>query len=161
MTAGFSARFTGFPQAQAQLQRLKDAGQNLDGPLKAIGDSLTASTRHRFTTHTGPDGEPWAAVSPKYARRKAAGKATQNPGDARTRNPGDLLVLTGQLIGGINYAVQSETLRIGSPDVYAPVHQFGWPGRNIPARPFIGVSEADLKLIRATIDDHLEAAAEG
>jgi phage gpG-like protein len=39
---------------------------------------------------------------------------------------------------------------------YAAVHQWGWPKKNIPARPYLGVSRDDAKEIESIVALFLE-----
>ncbi len=53
----------------------------------------------------------------------------------------------GHLMESIARPSDGDTIQVGTPLVYGAVHQFGWDEKNIPARPFLGLStenEADL-----------------
>lgn len=136
------------------LKRLADRGANLRPVLDEIGEHLLETTQHRFSERQGPDGEAWPAVSAKYAARKAAGKATREKGDARTRDPADLLLLTHHLFDNMARQTDANSVTVGSPEVYAATHQFGRGA--IPARPFLGASTDDLRAILGLLQDHLD-----
>jgi hypothetical protein len=50
-------------QVLAALNRLIEAGTDLQPALKDIGEYLVVSTRDRFQQGVAPDGTPWAANS--------------------------------------------------------------------------------------------------
>ncbi|MBP9100484.1 MAG: phage virion morphogenesis protein [Nitrosomonas sp.] len=118
------------------LRRLIDAGINPRPALLEIGEELVDSTKKRFETQTGPDGMPWARNKPSTIKRKGRDQP---------------LTGGGTLMDQINYQLTSnDTLEVGSPTIYAAMQQFGgtkaqFPNLwgDIPARPFIGVSDED------------------
>jgi phage virion morphogenesis protein len=115
---------------------------DLTPALADIGESLLNSTRARFDSMEAPDGTPWAPLSPFYQKTKPKHKDL-------------ILTLNGYLRGTLAYQASPHELRLGSPMVYAAQHQFGNPARNLPARPFLGLSEADRQEIIATLRDWL------
>jgi hypothetical protein len=136
--------------AQQELQGLIDRGQSLQTPFMQVGEYLSDEMwPRRFREKRGPDGLPWAPVTERYAKRKRRGKATQVPSDARTTNPADLLLLTGELSDFPRYQMEGNALVFGVNTKWAAVHQFGFPRRNIPARPYMYLDA----------DDRTEAAA--
>lgn len=48
-------------------------------------------------------------------------------------------------------------MAVGTNEVYGPTHQFGDGNRNIPARPFLGLPDADDVL--DIVENHLHRAA--
>ena len=67
----------------------------------------------------------------------------------RGKNP--LLILTGALIRSVGGQAPGHVERVGDLSLelgtnlpYAGVHEFGYPGRNIPARPYLDVPEQDM-----------------
>ena len=126
----------------AALAKLTQRGGNLRPALHEIGEHLLASTEDRFVEQSDPQGRPWARLSPGYKKRK--------------RKHQDLmLVLDGYLKGTLAVRVTAERVEIGSNRVYAATHQLGDEGRNIPARPFLGLSAQDKAEVVAIIGDHL------
>lgn len=131
------------------LQRLIDAGGNPRPALLEIGEDLVDSTKARFNPGIGPDGVPWARNSEETIRRKGRDKP---------------LVHLGTLMEQIHYQLSGDdTLEVGSSMVYAAMHQFGgtkaefphlWG--DIPARPFIGISDEDEEKIIDLFNDYLE-----
>jgi phage gpG-like protein len=117
-------------EIRAALQNLLAVTGNLDDVLTDIGEELVERTKQRFGTLTGPDGERWADNSPVTIER-------------------------------------NDTLAVGSNMEYAAMQQFGgtkaefphlWG--DIPARPFLGVSENDRAEILDIIQAHLRDAME-
>ena len=110
-----------------------------------IGEFVLNRTRERFNSQTAPDGSPWAALSPGYAQRKK-------------RNKDKILTLRGNLRGLPNYRAGPHEVRIGTPLIYGATHQFGNPNLNIPARPFLGLSQSDEQELLDILNDHLSRA---
>lgn len=161
----------------AALEALARRAEHLGPALKEIGEDLTASTKARFNTSTAPDGSRWAPNSQTtilgYLAGKSGtfgkktGKLTQKgAGYAMSKKP---LVRDGFLQDTIDYQVDGNTLLVGSPQKYAAVQQFGAqqgefgrtrrnhpiPFGDIPARPFLGVSDEDERSILETLGHYL------
>lgn len=118
-------------------------------PIMAdIGEALDISHRQRFRDQVSPAGVPWAPLSPAYAKRKTNQKA-------------GVLTLSGDLGNKLIPQPSSTGLLFGTDRKYGAPHQFGYPVRNIPARPWLGVSDADAKEIVAITQDHLNDALGG
>jgi phage virion morphogenesis protein len=126
------------------------ARASLDGAargrlLQSIGVEMETQTQERFDTKTSPDGETWTAIAEKtrrYYESKPKFSAAEPP-----------LVVEGMLRLSLTSEVQDgawSTL-VGATKEYAAVHQFGWPKKNIPARPYLGVSQDDAKVIEAAV----------
>lgn len=172
--------------SQAVLSRLHgmlDATAKSGALLQDWGEALVESTQRRFTSQTGPDGQVWQALSPRYAKRKK-------------RHQDKALVLDGYLRDLLRYQVNGDELLIGSDRKYAAIHQFGGEidiaarsqqmyfrqykaghvsqlfvkkGRSnfaqwatigahsikIPARPFLGVSTEDETMLLQKAEDRL------
>ncbi|MFZ1827426.1 MAG: phage virion morphogenesis protein [Candidatus Competibacteraceae bacterium] len=118
----------GLAALQAKLSDLTPVFQDL-------GEALLNSTRERFRSQTDPDGSPWARLSPGYQSHKK-------------KNADLVLTLNGYLRGTLNYRAGKESLAIGTPLIYGATHQFGRPEKNIPARPFLGLSADDTAMIQ-------------
>lgn len=148
------------------------------GPaLKLIGETLAESTRRRFETSTAPDGSRWAPNSESTVehyvdRFKASRTKTGKRSAAGRKRGGSKKPLIGEsrsLSTKITYQVRGSTLIVGSPMEYAATQQFGArqgqygrsrrggpiPWGNIPARPFLGISEADRREILAILSESL------
>lgn len=163
--AGASIKVT-FDDAEVvrALDRLAGAGKDLAPAMREIGEHLLNTTRQRFTDEEAPDGTPWAPLSETTKRRKR-------------RNAEKILTESGALRGhGLVYRAGRDRVEVGSPLIYAGTHQFGAakgafgptpnplpnvsgeisiPWGDIPARPFLGVSDDDPRKILAIVNDHL------
>jgi phage virion morphogenesis protein len=135
-------------QVLAALRRLEDFARNPDLALRDIGEALLGTHRARFEDQEAPDGTPWAALDPKYQARKR-------------RNAERILVLEGWLRDQLSYQVDGQRLELGTARIYGATHQFGREEAGIPARPFLGLSEADQAEILEILREHLEAGLGG
>lgn len=125
----------------------------LDDPARVlgnIGESLRTNIQDRFATEAGPDGTPWPALSPRYARRKAR----KHPGKG-------MLIADSVLHDTIVWQVHGSTLEVGTNTPYGRTHQLGDDDRNIPARPWLGTSPSDDEEILGIAHDYLADAFSG
>ncbi len=145
-------------QAQAMFDRMQQGVVNAKPLFDEIGSVLEGSARERIqTTKRAPDGTPWLALSPKWAAKKA--EKGYAPGILTMR--GDLLNSVAAQPAGPNFVDI-----IAGPTTYAAIHQYGGQaGRggkvNIPARPYLGLSDEDQAEIREATDDWLAGLAGG
>lgn len=98
-----------------------------------------------FSKEQGPEGK-WAPLKPStIARRRKKG------GGAK------ILQDTGRLRGSIMPQVTSPTRAeiVSTNVVYAPYHQFGVPGRNLPARPFLWLSRQSIDAMQRVAANYL------
>ncbi|WP_036244705.1 phage virion morphogenesis protein [Methylobacter tundripaludum] len=136
-------------QISAELNRLLARTGNLSPALREIGEILTESTKQRFASTTGPDGQQWAPNPPSMLDRKRGSRPLTDEGTL-----GDT----------IDYQLQgADALLIGSPMEYAAMQQFGgtkaefpflWG--DIPARPFLGISSEDRSDILDSLTQYLQ-----
>lgn len=158
----------------AALNRLASIGDNLHPALLQIGEVLVDSTKQRFATSTAPDGTRWAANSQttilmyldryKGSYSKRDGRLTKK-GATRASGKRPLLGETGDLSRQISYSVEgNDALYVGSSMIYAATQQFGAkrhefqgkaPWGDIPARPFLGLSNSDRSTILDIISNFL------
>ncbi|GAB6100434.1 hypothetical protein JCM16358_23130 [Halanaerocella petrolearia] len=149
-----------FNKFNQDLKKLVDF--NFTGLHKEIGEYLVEATKDRFKDEESPDGDKWE----KSHRAKAEG--------------GKTLSDKGTLKNSITYKATSKKTDVGSNIIYAAVHQQGkeikvknadylhfkaggrWAKKKkveIPARPFLGISEEDQvevkHIIKDRIDNHL------
>ena len=154
------------------LERLSASAANPRRALLAIGEGLVESTKRRFETSTAPDGTRWKPNSQatylgmvNAFGKSYFGKSGRLNAKGATRAAGKkpLIGETRMLSTQINYEVNAEGLRVGSPMVYAAMQQFGgkksrfphlWG--DIPARPFLGVSDSDADMIERTVSEYLK-----
>lgn len=156
------------------LEALRQIASRLGSPapvLSAIGETLTESTKHRFDTSTGPDGERWApntettilqylgAYKGSYTK---SGRMSAK-GSERVLAKKPLIGETRSLSSTITWQLDGKSVLIGSPMVQAAVQQFGAkahefgpaPWGDIPARPYLGVSISDERDIFNLLGDFL------
>lgn len=156
------------------LDRLFRSAQKPRPVLEQIGEILVDSTKRRFSTSTGPDGQRWAPNTEttilrylgvyKSSFSKRGGRLTKK-GAERAGSKRPLIGETGSLSSQISYAINGAgTLFVGSTMIYAAAQQFGAkkhqfqgkaPWGDISARPFLGLSDQDRTNILDTIADYL------
>ena len=136
--------------------------------MQDIGEYLLKSTRERFPKGEAPDGSKWAPKSP--ITLAAYGARKSNRVDARP-----LFGPTGLLSQQFSYTAAPDSVEWGSNRIYAAVMQSGAgkgafgttsrgspiPWGNIPARPYLGVSDEDETQLVRIISDYLQSAADG
>lgn len=142
------------------LKKLSSMKQiNVRGVLNGIAEGLRTSTVERFRSEESPEGKKWQTS----IRAKESG--------------GKTLTQTAQLKNSIRKEVSSNGLAVGTNDIRAATLQFGdtrtirakngkyltfkingqWRRVesvkiNIPARPYLGISEEDRAEIKEQID---------
>lgn len=150
-----------------RLNALMDRVQALDDHyhelLESLGATVESQTRRRIEEEqTAPDGTPWPAWSSGYA---ATRHGNQN-----------LLQNEGHLLDSLHYVVGVDDVRIETNLIYAAIHQFGGTIKpkngphlvfslgeqtvftkevNLPARPFMGLSDEDIDEIEQTLSNFL------
>ena len=138
----------------------RDAGPIM-ADIAAIGES---STRMRFRTETGPDGQKW---KPSLRARITGGRT---------------LTKDGHLSGSISGRHGRDFAEWGVNRIYAAIHQFGGEIRakggslrfrlanggfatvqkvTMPARPFLGISDDDRDDILDVIQARIQARTQG
>ena len=157
--ARISIDVVGIDDVERRLGRLADAGRDLTPLMADIGEYLVRTTKDRFRDQEAPDGTPWAPLSESTRRRKKINKDR-------------ILTREGYLGGTIAFRASPDEVLVGSNLIYAGTHQFGAekgafgstsrgspiPWGDIPARPFLGLSDADADEIREIVADYLLGA---
>lgn len=163
-------------EVQAALERLVESGEDMSPAMRDIGEYLVESTKGRFRTGTAPDGTPWAPNSEATIRaalyrmgRKAPPKGAtlpaKRPGIGESRRLGQ----------EIHYRAGPQDVEVGSALIYAGTFHLGArkrqygsdsagrpiPWGDIPARPFVGLSEEDGGAIEEIVAEFLEGSLEG
>jgi len=133
------------------LRELFQVTNDLSPALAEIGEDLIESTKRRFETSTAPDGSSWALNS-------VLSTLLYKEGDKPLVNHG---TLSEKIFKNVN----ADFLEIGSPLEYAAMQQFGgskdeFPALwgDIPARPFLGLSDQDRADILAVLAGHINGA---
>ena len=155
----------------AAMRQLSEKTSNLANVLADIGEHLTETSKRRFDISTAPDGSKWAPNTQttilnyigefkgSYTKTGSISKSGSN----RIASKKPLVGETKSLMSTINYRVNgSDSVEIGSPMIYAAIQQFG--GRksefahlwgDIPARPFLGISDDDRRDILDILAEYL------
>lgn len=130
-------------QIPALIEHASEIRQRLNGDLTplmtAIGSVLEGSTRQRFADRESPNGVAWAVLMP----------ATIDAKNGR----GNILVDSGDLMRSITFHASSDSVIVGTDRPYGKYHQTGT--KNMPMRPFLGISEQDKAEIGDLINDFL------
>lgn len=123
--------------------------------LIEIGEKMANSTRQRFRDGVAPDGEAWATNEKSTIdmyNRMFASSGSKKPLIGESR----------ELSSDISWQLTDRGVEIGSPTPYSNMQQFGgtkaqWPHLwgDIPARPYLGLSEADEQNILDIIARYL------
>lgn len=156
-------------EIRGALSRLAGKVRNLLPAMKNIGEYLQRSTWERFDAQKDPSGKPWAPLKASTRLRKKTSK---------------ILIESSRLRDSIAYRANNDQVEVGTNVAYAAIHQLGgktkaatirpvrkkalfWPGAShpvasvnhpgseIPARPFLGVSDADRSEILDIVSDHV------
>jgi phage gpG-like protein len=167
-------------ELRAALGELLRRVQDPTPALRDIGEYLVASTRRRFAEGRAPDGTPWAPNSPvtvmRYLSRfggsfRRRGGGLTKRGQARAAAKRPLIGETRRLSSEIAYRLIPGGVAVGSSLEYAAVQQLGArrgqfgrtrrgapiPWGDIPARPYLGISQADSSAILDIISQYLGA----
>lgn len=106
--------------------------------LNDIAAEVASQTQRRISTEkTSPEGTPWKAWSPAYAKHRHGGQS--------------LLMNEGNLVSDIQFEVSGKTAIVGSSLIYAATQQMGRD--KIPARPFLGISKNNEITLLTLLDE--------
>lgn len=152
-------------EVNAALERLLAVGQSPREVMEDIATYGENSTRDRFMTGTGPDGNAW------------------KPSHRVTEKGGKTLIDSSRLLSSITSQAGDNFAEWGSNAIYAAIHQVGGEIRaktakglffkladgtgrrvkkvTIPARPYLGINAEDEVNIVDIVNQHLAAVANG
>ncbi len=152
------------------LNNLVGKVSDISPALQDIGEHLTETTKRRFDTSTAPDGSTWAPntqttilnyLGGTKGNFKKDGQLSKK-GLARQGSKKPLIGESRSLMSTINYLVSGNSVEIGSPMIYSAMQQFGgskseFPNlwADIPARPFLGLSNDDRTNILDILAEYL------
>lgn len=124
-------------------------------PLKRLGVIGVRSVTRNFRDQGRPDKwAPLGGVGYNKTGRDSLGRFKSMRGVRR----GKILQDTGRLRNSVEAKILGVAdLKVYTDLVYAPPHQFGWPKKGIPARPFMLWQEEDFSDIQTVLADHLIA----
>lgn len=139
--------------SEAILTFMKNAlGQieNMEGGLSLVGRYVETVTMAAFRTQQDPTtGKRWASLRPSTVKLRRKGRGIGNP---------QILQSSGILKQSIHSMITGKrTLEVGANSVYGNMHQHGGttamnsmiPGKQIPARPFLGYDGDDEREMEA------------
>lgn len=140
----------------AALNHLVGAVENPKPYLQTVGEDIVTRIKERFSSASGPDGQPWAANSPvtlaRYIQSKGRSGKKNSQLLAASKKP--LHGETGMLEKQFHVSADSNSVTVGNSMEYATTQQFGAlqgafgrdkrnhpiPWGNIPARPFMPIT---------------------
>ena len=141
-----SIRVEGLKRVQQKLKVTADRLINLQPYWQLVGLYVQRQTiRERFNKEQSPEGQKWKPLSHATIRRR---KKHHKKGSMK------ILQDTGELRRSIAYEANNDSVRVGSKLKYARTHQFG--RGNIPARPFLGVTESEKQHITSMFRQYLK-----
>lgn len=153
-----SYQFQGRDQFLKKMAKVTDPARRTD-LFDHFGYYLLSSTQQRFIDQVGPDGRKW----------KPSARAKQQ-GGSTLRN-------SGMLFSSLTYQAAADSVVVGSNKIYAGIHQLGGTIRpksakklafrvgsgfvfvdkvTMPARPYLGVNDADREELENIGTDWLE-----
>lgn len=92
------------------LEQLAERLGDMRVPLLDIGEYLHQSTDARARNQVGPDGRPWAPLSPRTLAKKKGNKKLRE---------------SGALLDTLRHSVAGDELQFGTDRPYGAIHQFG------------------------------------
>lgn len=157
------------------LQRMTD----MTPAMQDVGNYLVRSTKRRFGTSIGPDGQRWAPNSPITYLRMLEHSSGTTLKNGKINKKGATLVMGKKPLIGETHRLSTEiypivrrtSVSIGSPLKYAATQQFGAaqgefgktrrggpiPWGRIPPRPFMGLDATDQANVIDIVREYLES----
>ncbi|MBP3847289.1 phage virion morphogenesis protein [bacterium] len=131
------------------LLQLAKKGENLRPLMKNIAGIFANSAEENFKEQGRPDKWVDLAESTKKQRLK------------KRKWPGQILQVEGMLASSVNTYYDNDSTVIGSNLPYAAIHQLGGKAgknkfANIPARPYLNLTEDDYKEILSETEKYLK-----
>lgn len=133
------------PELLDRLRALEEA--DIAGAMAAVGEAVRTSTLERFSREKDPEDRPWK----KSIRAQ--------------RDGGKTLTISRGLATSIHVESSAKGVEVGTNLIYAATHQFGDRNRtirtgnngvahiDIPARPYMGITDEDMQEITHIIED--------
>lgn len=140
---------SGISQLKQKLKAQAEKLSNLQPFWQVVGMYVQKQTiKERFDKEQSPDGTKWKPLSPARIKQRMKRHKTGNM---------KILQDVGELRRSVKYEAGQTYVRIGSNLKYARTHQFG--RGNIPARPFLGVTQLEREhindMFRAYLKRHV------
>ena len=128
---GINIRLVGVKKAMTALHRAKVEAQNTKPLYNKAIIIVEKSTAKTFRMQGRP--------------RWRKSKRAKEQGGKTLQDTGRLFQsVTATTTDSVREVTRTQ-LRVGTKLIYAPSHQFGYPGRGIPKRPFLGIYDEDKK----------------
>ena len=134
-------------QKQLNGKTLK-ASQTVTG---IIGSDMKKEVEMRFRTERGTDGSPWQPLKYRSLIAKYNRGLRKSQGKKAVRGRSKILQDTGTLKRSITMRHDNREAAVGTNIKYAKVHNFGFGKKNIPARPYMGLSRRQKEKYREII----------
>lgn len=143
---------TGADQAEQVLSELMGKMRSLRQPMNAIGNYMTNIMEESFDNEASPDGEAWhplkiRTIHDSYGGNQYTKKGVQTKRFQKFSQNRKILQDTRTLRESTGYSADSDSVIVGvnaySKDryPYPIVHQFGTENGDIPARPFMPITQ--------------------
>lgn len=164
----------GLDKINQKLLRVQERVGNMYPLMTAMGENLVNTTKERFETSTAPDGSRWASNSQSTYLALLGKSHTNKSGRLNKRGISRVqskrpLILNDVLHDDIHAQVTANTLIVGTSQKYATTQHFGakkgefgtskrgnpLPWGDIPARPFLGMSDTDKRVVSDMIGEYL------
>lgn len=143
----------GLPALKGELDTWAADLADTEAVLHHIAPEAGESIRQNFEQGGRP--QPWPDITAKSRSQRKVNKTSGPLIDSGALEEAASASTSG--VEGSVFAINGNTATFGTDYVFAAVHQFGWPEKNIPARPYEDiVPEDQLKLARSTSDYLLE-----
>ncbi len=124
-------------------------------PLQRMGQRLVRSTAENFKNEQSPEGEDWKPLAGITKALRRRGKKDGEPKILQDSNR-----LRNSVTSQVTMNIDKTSLEFGTNVEYAKTHQFGGPFATaytktiqVPARPFLGVKEADKEAFKKILKD--------
>lgn len=134
----------GTAQLQGKFKSLATRLKNRRAMMNRIGVQLLNAVALTFREE-GHEGKPWSPLKPRTLARRRKGKG---------RGRGRILEDTGELRRSFTSQTTNDEVRVGTPKIYAPTHEFG--RGNIPERRMIPSQRRGLQLAIDVAEKYLE-----
>lgn len=135
-----------FVNAQPVVAAMNRLMRDIDKPtpaLKLTGIMAQGFVQRNIRSAKDSRGEAWPELAmATILRRRNTRKGSIRP-----------LIDTGRLLNSISYKVSwnASEVRVGTNVIYSAAQNFGYPPRNLPAREYMYITQADANRIAARI----------
>jgi len=142
-------------EVQRHLRGIARRMRSMEPAMAVVEEVLATAVDDNFQEQGQRGGrQQWADLKDETWERRREG---------RGRGQGKILTDTGALSRSAQAGRRHDrrSAEVGTDLEYAATHQFGDPRRNIPARPFLFVTDEDVQEIADTIADYIDLGKRG